>query len=279
MSYKIVGDSCCDTTKEMEAKYNVEIAPLSFSLDGIEYIDDDTLDLNHYLKMIDESKNVPKTSCPSITDYLEHFEGDHDWVFCVTLSSELSGSYNSAMNAKEMFLEKYPNKKAHVFDSKGASTIEVLIVMKVVELYDKGLSFEAIVEEVEAYIEESKVMFVLDKIDTLEKNGRMSFMKARIVKALNLKLVLKSNQEGIIDMVDKARGTKKALKKMVELMPKLGIINENKKVAISYCNYPERAEYVKELVEKMYGCKEIIVVPMKGLSSTYANEGGIIISY
>jgi DegV family protein with EDD domain len=279
MKYKIVGDSSCDVTKEMEATLNIAIAPLSFTLDGVEYIDDETLDLENYLKKINESSSVPKSACPSIQDYLDHFEGDHDWVFGVTLSSELSGSYNSAMNAKAMFLEKYPNKKVHIFNSRGASTIEVLIALKVVELADAGKSFEEIVEITEAYIEESKVLFVLDKIDTLEKNGRMSSMKAKIVRALNLKLILMANQEGAIDMLDKARGTKKALKKMVEDMAKTGTVTGNKTMAISHCHCLDRAEYVKELASEKYDFKDIIILEMRGLSSTYANEGGIIISY
>lgn len=280
MKYKIVGDSCCDTTKEMEERYNISIAPLSFTLDGIEYIDDETLDLQNYIKKIDESKNVPKSACPSIHDYLGRFEdGDHEWVFGVTLSSELSGSYNSAMNAREMYLEQNPGKKCHIFNSRGASTIEVLIALKTAEYCEAGLEFEEIVEKMEAYIEDSKVLFVLDKIDTLEKNGRMSFVKARIVKALNLKLILKANQEGVIDMIDKARGSKKALKKMVEKMSELGTISKDKTVIISECNSLERAEYVKGLIESMYEFKEIIILPMKGLSTTYANEGGIIMSY
>lgn len=280
MRYKIVADSSCDTTKEMEATHNISIAPLSFTLDGIEYIDDDTLDLDDYLRKIDKSKNVPKSACPSIHEYLDRFEeGDSDCVFGVTLSSELSGSYNSAMNARDMYLEKHPDKKCHIFDSRGASTIEVLIAIKASECCQAGMSFEEVVDTMEAYIEESKVVFVLDKIDTLEKNGRLSFMKARIVKALNLKLILRSNQEGIIDMYDKARGSKKALKKMVELMPKLGSVNKDKVIAISHVNCPERAQYVKELIEGMHEYKEIIVVKTKGLSSTYANEGGIIMSF
>lgn len=279
MTYKIIGDSSCDITKEMEEKYNIELAPLSFMLDDVEYIDDESLDLDNYLTKIDESPNVPKSACPSIQDYIDRFEGDHECVFGVTLSSELSGSYNSAMNAKEMFLEEHPDKKVHIFNSRGASTIEVLIALKVIELADAGKEFEEIVTTVEAYIENSKVLFVLDKIDTLEKNGRLSVMKAKIVRALNLKLILMANQEGAIDMLDKARGTKKALKKMVEKMAKIGDVSSDKKMAISHVKCPERAQYVKELVEKMYDFSEIIIVETKGLSSTYANKGGIIISY
>jgi len=279
MKYKIIGDSSCDVTKEMEELYNIDIAPLSFTLDGEEFIDDETLDLDDYLKKIAASPNVPKSSCPSITDYLDRFEGDHEWVFGVTLSSELSGSYNSAMNAKAMYLEKYPTKRVHIFNSYGASTMEVIIALKVIELVDLGKEFDEIVELTEAYIKDAKVLFVLDSIDTLEKNGRMSSMKAKIVRILNLKLILKATQEGTIDLFGQARGTKKALQKMVTDMKKVGTISKDKIFAISHCNAPERAEYVKTLVQELYDFRDIIIVKMRGLSSTYANEGGIIISF
>jgi len=279
MKYKIIGDSSCDISKEMEESMNISIAPLYFSLDGEEFIDDETLDLDYYLSKIANSPNVPKSSCPSIQDYLERFEGDHKWVFGITLSSELSGSYNSAMNAKAMFLEKNPNKKVHIFNSFGASSVEVLPALKIKELIDAGEDFESIVEKVEAFIDDSKVLFVLDKIDTLEKNGRLSIMKAKIVRVLNLKLILKANQLGEIDMVTKARGIKKALKKMVVEMDKIGNITSKKTLVITHCNALERAEYVKEVVESMYNFKEIIIIKMRGLSSTYANDGGIIIGF
>lgn len=279
MKYKIVGDSSCDISKEMERDMNISIAPLSFSLDGEEFIDDETLDLNDYLSKIAKSPNVAKSSCPSIQDYLERFEGDYDCVFGVTLSSELSGSYNSAMNAKAMFLEENPNKKAHIFNSYGASSVEILAALKIRELAEAGESFESIVEKVEAFIDDSKVMFVLDNIDTLEKNGRLSVMKAKIVRALNLKLILKANQKGEIDMVTKARGIKKALKKMVQEMDKIGNVTDEKTFVITHCNALDRAKYVKELAEELYNFKEIMILPTRGLSSTYTNEGGIIIGF
>lgn len=279
MKYKIVGDSSCDVTKQMEKELNIAIAPLTFTLDGEEFVDDENLDLDLYLEKIAESPNTPKSACPSIHEYLEHFKGDYDCVFGITISSELSGSYNSAMSARDMFMEKNPDKKVHIFDSRGASSMEVLIVLKIEELVKKDKNFEEIVSEVEAYIDDCKLFFVLDKIDTLEKNGRMSKMKAKIVRALNLKLVLKSNQKGVIDMVTKARGNNKALEKMVIEMSKTGTISPDKTVVISHCLAPERAEYVKMLIEKKYKFKEIMIVKMRGLSSTYSNDGGIILAY
>lgn len=279
MKYKIVGDSSCDVSKEMEEKMNISIAPLSFTLDGEEFIDDETLDLDRYLNKIANSPNVPKSACPSIQDYLSRFEGDHDCVFGVTISSELSGSYNSAMNAKALYLEENPTKKAHIFNSYGASSVEVLAALKIEELASQGEDFESIVEKVEAFIDDSKVMFVLDKIDTLEKNGRLTGMKAKIVKALNLKLILKANQKGEIDMVTKARGIKKALKKMVQEMDSIGNITDEKTFVITHCNALERAKVVKAYAEEMYNFKEIHIIKMRGLSSTYSNDGGIIIGF
>ena len=280
MTYKIVGDSSCDVTDEMKKAYGIAIAPLSFTLDGIEYIDDDQLDLDNYLQKIDESPNTPKSACPSINDYMSLFEGDHECTFVVTLSSELSGSYNSAMNARDMFLEENPTKKVHVVDSRGAASAEVLIALKLIELAESGIAYETLVEQIEAYRDANKVVFVLDKIDTLEKNGRMSKMKAKIVRALNLKLILMATDEGSIDLKDKARGTKKALKKMVLLMGKEKELTDDLTIVIAHTHAKERAEEVKVLIEEAYShYKEILIVPTKGLSSTYANVGGIIVSY
>jgi len=280
MKYKIIGDSSTDVSDEMRAKYGFELAPLSFTLDGIEYIDDDNLDLEDYLAKIDASPNTPKSACPSITDYTTLCEGEHEVTFIVTLSSELSGSYNSAMNAREMFMEENPGKKVHVIDSRGAASGQVLIALKLVELCESDMTFEEVVETIEKFRDDSKVIFVLDNIDTLEKNGRLSRMKAKIVRALNLKLILKASDDGSIDLFDKARGTKKALKKLVEHMGGLRVMNEETVVVIAHVNALERAENVKAMIEEKYGqCKEIIIVPTKGLSSTYANVGGVIVAF
>jgi DegV family protein with EDD domain len=263
----------------MEAEMNIELAPLSFTLEGKEYVDDETLDLDDYLRKIDQSQEVPKSACPSIQDYMKKFEGPHDWLFGVTLSSELSGSYNSALNAMRLFLENFPEKKAHIFNSKAAASKEVLIALKIDELAKLGKKFETIVEEVEAYIEQTKILFVLDKIDTLEKNGRLSKMKARIIRALNLKLILTTDKDGAIVSHSQARGSKKALKKLVQDMQSIGTVSKDNLVAIAHCNALDRAQYVKEMIESMYEFKEVIIVKTRGLSSTYANEGGVIVSF
>ncbi len=280
MKYRIVGDSCLDITQKECEEYNIGIAPLTFTIDGKEFIDDESLDLDLYLKTIDNSRNVPKSSCPSSSAFIEKFKGDYDYIFVITLSSKLSGSYNSASVAAKMYEDKHPEKKVHVFDSKGASTTEYLIAMKIIELANSGHSFEEIVEKVEHFRDTTQLLFVLDKLDTLEKNGRLPLLKARILKVLNLKLIMKALPEGIIDLADKARGTKKALIKMVDMMKNFKPIDKDSIIAISHCESYDRAMLVKEMIEEKYsGFRKIVILKMKGVSSTYANRGGIIVSF
>lgn len=280
MTYKIIGDSSTDLTDALRAQLGIEIAPLSFTLDGVEYIDNDDLDVDAYMATVNASSNTPKSACPSINDYMSHFEGDHEGSFVVTLSSELSGSYNSAMNARDMFLEDHPDKKVHIVDSRAAASAQTLIALKLDEILKEGVDFEEAVERIEKFRDNMQLLFVLDKIDTLEKNGRLSRMKAKIVRALNLKLILRADNDGSIDLFDKARGTKKALKKMVASMGKIQTITEETVVCIAHCQAPERAENVKQQVMEAYGqIEEVIIVPTKGLSSTYANTGGVIVAF
>lgn len=279
MKYKIVGDSSCDVTEEMKKRYNIVLAPLTFRLDDEEFVDDESLDLDYYLSKVNASANVPKSACPSIYDYMDRFAGEEEWVFGITISSELSGSYNSAVAAKDQFLSENPGKKVHIFNSLGAASKEVLIALKIAKLVEEGKSFDEVVEGVDAYIKEAVIIFVLDNIDTLEKNGRLSLMKAKIVRVLNLKLILRTTEDGEITMMDKARGSKKALIKMVKKIGGYGVASDKKKLVIAECQSLDKAEFVKELVEKSYNFEEIIIVKMGGLSSTYANTGGIIMSY
>ena len=141
------------------------------------------------------------------------------------------------------------------------------------------MSFEELVTTIEKFRDDHHVLFVLDKIDTLEKNGRLSTMKAKIVRALNLKLILEATDEGKIDLADKARGTKKALKKMVDRMGTRRPMNADSSVVIAHCNAQERAEDVKVQIQQTYGTKDVKIVSTKGLSSTYANVGGVIVAF
>lgn len=196
----------------------------------------------------------------------------------MTLSAELSGSYNSAILGKNLFLEEQPEKKVHVFNSKSASGGQSLIAMKIVECEEKGLSFEEVVSEVEKYIEEMNTFFVLENLETLRKNGRLGRVKALVASALKIKPVMGATPEGTICQLDQARGMNKAIVKMVDHIGEKGINIPEKTVAITHCNCPERAKMLEEAIREKLHPAKIVVMDTAGVSSMYANDGGVIVA-
>ena len=196
----------------------------------------------------------------------------------VTLSEQLSGSYNSAVLGANLAQEENEDLKIHVFNSRSASIGETLIVKKIVECEEAGMSFERVVETVELYISTQHTYFVLENLETLRKNGRLSKTKALVASALKIKPVMGATSEGDIVQLDQARGINKALMKMVDAIVNDAQHVENKTLAISHCNCPERAEMVKEALLERLAVQDVFVLDTQGVSSMYANDGGIIIA-
>ena len=276
MKYKIVGDSCCDFTAEDLKKEYISRVPLILTVGDTDVIDDDTFDQEKYLDMVDRCPDCPRSSCPSPENYMQHFEGAEN-VFVVTLSSKLSGSYNSAMLAKQIYQENHPNVKIHVFDSKSAAAAQHLICERLENYIEQDLDFKTIVEKTEQYVGEIRTLFVLDSLDTMRKNGRITKVKALAANMLNIKPVL-HGVDGEIQQLDQARGMNKALERMVKDMISKTKDCENRILAISHCNCPERAKAVKEKIEKIAKFKKIIIINTAGVSSMYANDGGVIMA-
>lgn len=278
MGVKIVADSCCDLTKDMKRGMNIEVAPLTLELDGRKYVDDDKLDVMGYVQDMNDSKNPPKTSCPSPQEFMKKYEGE-DSIFVVTLSSKLSGTYNSAMIAKDMFLEEIGKKFIHVFDSLSASAGETLVSLKINELVKSNFNDVEIVEKVTKYISEMKTFFLLESLEHLAKAGRLNPIIAKIASVLSIKAIMGATPEGTIRLVEKARGYKKAFERFVDIIGEEGEKLEEKILGIAHCNCLDKALAFKEAVMKQYNFKDIVVVPMAGLSSTYADDGGIVIAF
>ena len=209
---------------------------------------------------------------------MEAYLGEAEHVYVVTLSGKLSGSYNSAELAKKLYLEEHMAKQIHVFDSCSASIGETLIAEKIQESEEAGKSFEEVVAETEKYIKDQQTFFVLETLETLRKNGRLSNLKAWVAGALNIKPVMGSTEEGSICQLGQARGMNKALDKMIQDVIAKTKNSENRVLAISHCNCPERAKAVKEKIEKIAKFKKIIVTDTAGVSTMYANDGGVIIA-
>lgn len=278
MSYKIAIDSCGELLDEWKNDGRIESIPLTLTVGGENIIDDEKFDQKDFLKKVAACPECPKSACPSPERYMKAYDCDAEHIYAVTLSAELSGSYNSAILGKNLFLEEQPEKKVHVFNSKSASGGQSLIAMKIVECEEKGLSFEEVVSEVEKYIEEMNTFFVLENLETLRKNGRLSRVKALVASALKIKPVMGATPEGTICQLDQARGMNKAIVKMVDHIGEKGINIPEKTVAITHCNCPERAKMLEEAIREKLHPAKIVVMDTAGVSSMYANDGGVIVA-
>ena len=278
MSFHIVADSCCELKVDKKKRGNIEIAPLTLEVGGESILDDETFDQKYFLKRVAECPECPKSACPSPDYFRKSFLNGAERCYAVTLSAQLSGSYNSAVLGANLAQEENEDLKIHVFNSRSASIGETLIVKKIVECEEAGMSFERVVETVELYISTQHTYFVLENLETLRKNGRLSKTKALVASALKIKPVMGATPEGDIVQLDQARGINKALMKMVDAIVNDAQHVENKTLAISHCNCPERAEMVKEALLERLAVQDVFVLDTQGVSSMYANDGGIIIA-
>ncbi len=277
MSFRVVLDSCGELTKDMKQSGKFVNVPLQITVGEYNIVDDETFNQADFLKKVAECPECPKTSCPSPEKYMESYRCEAERIYVVTLSAELSGSYNSAVLAKELYEEEHGEKSIYVFNSRSASVGQTAIALKIAECEEAGMSFAEVVEHVEDYISHQNTYFVLESLETLRKNGRLSGVKALVATALNIKPYMGATPEGTIIQLGQARGIKKALSKMVETFVAKLENPEEKTVAISHCNCYERAMSVKKMVEEKVRVKDIIVLDTNGISSTYASDGGIII--
>ena len=197
MSYKVIVDSCGEFTPEMKADGGFEHVALGIQIEDTQWTDDDSLKQEELLLKIAESTSCAKTSCPSPERYMESYHCDAERIYVVTLSAELSGSYNSAVLGKNLYEEEYGEKQIHVFNSRSASVGETLIALKVQQCEKAGMTFEEVVESVECYIEEQHTYFVLENLDTLRKNGRLTGIKSLVAGALNIKPIMGSTPQEI----------------------------------------------------------------------------------
>lgn len=277
MSYKIVVDSCCDLPVEYKKNPKFEVVPLILEIDGNVIVDDDTFDQADYLAKVAASENCAKTACPSPELYMNAYDCDADDVYVVTLSSKLSGSYNSALLGKDLFHEEKGDKNIHIIDSLSACCGEANIALKAMELAESGLSFDEVVIEVEKYRDEMATYFVLDSLDTLRKNGRLTGMKALVATTLNIKPVC-IGAKGEIMQKSQGIGIRKALVKMTDIVASEIENPEEKRLMITHVNCYERACVVRDLILKKVPFKEALIVDAAGVATTYAGDGGIVVT-
>lgn len=277
MSYKIVVDSCCELPEELSRDERFERIPLGLEVGDYQVLDDESFDQAEFLKKVAEYPKCPKSSCPSPERFREAYHVEAEHIYAITLSSHLSGSYNSAVLGKDLYHEKYGDKQIHVIDSESASCGETQIAMKLMELEEKGLAFEEIVRQIEAFRSSIHTYFVLDNLETLRKNGRLSGVKALVASTLSIKPIM-AGDKGVIVQRGQSIGMKKALGKMAEMVAAEAPDAENRKLMITHCNAPERAELVCSMIMEKKKFKSTLIMDTRGISSMYANDGGVIVT-
>lgn len=277
MSYQIIGDSCTDLTKEQRATGEYKLVPLTLEVGEDTFIDDESFEQSLFIEKMKAYPEAPKSACPTPEAYLELFE-EADDSYVVTLSAQLSGSYNSAEVARQMYLEQ-EQKNIAIIDSRSASVGQALIAMKVKELAGAGLPFAQVIEEVFRFRDEMSTLFVLESLENLRKNGRLSNIKALVANVLNIKPVMGATDEGTIIQLDQARGMKKALARLAELAEEKAIRPAEKILGVAHCNNYQRAVFMRDEILKRVPFKDSIIVDTAGVSTLYANDGGIIVCF
>ncbi|MCI9313989.1 MAG: DegV family protein [Lachnospiraceae bacterium] len=277
MGYKIVVDSCCELPEKYKKDARFQFVPLGLEVGDYMIWDDETFNQKEFLEKVAAYPQCPKSSCPSPEKYMEAYHCDADEIYVVTLSSHLSGSYNSAELGKNLYIEKYGEKKIHVVDSESASCGETQIAMRIMRYKEKGLSFEETVEKIEVFKRRMRTYFVLDNLETLRKNGRLTGVKALVASTLNIKPVMVGNL-GVIEQKSQAIGINKALAKMADCILADVHHPEKRTLMITHCNCPERAQYMRTLMEKRASYRKVVIMDTAGVSTMYANDGGIIIT-
>lgn len=272
--FKIVADSSCDYTSLEGVPF--EAAPLKIITADKEYTDDAKLDVADMVNTLLAYNGKSSTSCPNVGDWLAAF-GDARYVFCVTITATLSGSYNAAMQAKSHYEELYPERKVFVLNSLSAGAEIGLIVHKVRDLILEGKDFETICAEAQAYASRTGLVFVLESMKNLANNGRVSPLVAKMAGLLGIRVVGKASDRGDLEQLHKPRGEKKMLETTVSTLKELGL--KDGKVYIGHCFNEAAANGVKSLLAKELPAVQVTIYPTGGLCSFYAEKGGLMIGF
>lgn len=272
MKRKIIADSSCDMWELNGVDFAV--APMTISTDNKHYVDNQELDVHLMSEDLAKYKGVSHTACPSVGSWLDCYEG-YDEVFVVTLTGAMSGTYNSAMTAKGIYEEENDNVKVHVFDSLSTGPEMRLLIEKLKEMIEEDLPFEEIVEKGQDYLKHTRLFFALKSLHNFAMNGRINKAVASAIGVLNISIFATASEEGTIQQISKCRGEKKVVKSMIEHLENAGY--HGGKVRISHADNLKLAHNVRDKILELYPHADIIVYPMGGLCTYYAEIGGLLV--
>lgn len=272
MTTKFVSDSSCDMQRFEGV--NFSSVPLSITTDEINYIDDETLDVNNMIDYLAGYKGRSYTACPSIESWLNSFDGA-DRIYVVTMTSTLSGTFNSAMTAREMYLQNHPDAEIHVFDTLSTGPEQRLFIEKLIELDNADDSFETIINKAKSYLAKTRLFFALKSLHNFAQNGRINKAIASAVGILGISIFATASDEGDVAPISKCRSEKKVLSSILEHIENAGYTGG--KLRISHVDNLSLAKKIQTAVLEKYPKADILVYAARGLCSYYAEKGGILV--
>lgn len=278
MEWKIVVDTACDFREIPNKAENVtyERVPFSLQIEDKVFVDTLDLDIDKMMEEMYASSEPARSACPSPEAYLAAYRGAKN-VIVLTLTGAMSGSYNSAIIGEKMLKEENEDVNIHIIDTLSAGGENDLYLLKINELIKEGLSFDEVVSEMKKYQENSKLIFVLEKVDNLVKNGRLNKLTAAVVGLLNMRMVGEASDEGTLHLLHKVRGEKKAVSTVVDEMIKAGYKGE--RAVITHRNNESICKKIEDKLKEKFSNVEFIVVPTSGICSFYGEEGGMLLGY
>lgn len=277
--YLIISESGCDVDADMMGDTPLIKVPITLRMQGRSYVDDGNLNFDQFLADMDACAETPKTSAPTPALYMKHFNKAKR-IFIVTLSSQISSTYNNALLAKKLYHDLQPDKYIEVIDSKSASVGEALIARYLHKLLQSGLDPDLAVSRTRDYVNQLQTMFVIKNLSNLKKSGRLSHLAGIMASILNIKPILAADDTGKIKMLEKIHGYRRALDRMLEKIGENAETALNERVlAVAYCKAAEKARQFLNDARERYKFKECFLVEMQPTISVFANVGGILISY
>ena len=271
---KIVSDSSSD----LLTLDNVEYAssPMKIITAKREFVDDENLNVDEMADFFNEYKERSQTSCPNPADWLDAF-GDADDIICVTITSALSGSYNSACTAKELYEAENEGKRVFVLDTLSAGPEITLVVKKLEELVKSGMAYEGVCEKIQEYTKRTGLVFMLKSLKNFAANGRVSPLVAKLVGFAGICIVGKASDEGTLEPTHKCRGENRSLETLINDLKELGL--KNGKVSIGHCQNEGAATKLKQMIESTFEKVQVETHKLRGLCSFYAEKGGLLVGF
>ena len=271
---KIVADSSCDLFSLKNTEF--ACAPMKVITKEREFVDDTSLDVDVMVNYLYQYKGKSQSSCPNTTDWIDAF-GDAHEIFCVTITSGLSGSYNSACYAKQIYESENEGKRVHVFDTLSAGPEIALIIEKIEECVKRDMSFEDICDRVTEYMKNTGLVFMLKSLKNFANNGRVSPIVAKLIGVAGICIIGKASEKGTLEPMHKCRGEHRSLETLVEDLEAEGF--RSGKISIGHCQNESAAERLKKLILDKFQNAQIEIHKLRGLCSFYAEKGGVLVGF